>query len=168
VLDSIAARNPQLIVKFGGHAMAAGLTLELAKLDQFARAFDEEVTRCERLSGRADGVETDGELTLGEIALETAQALREGGPWGQAFPEPCFDGVFTIRNARIVAERHLRLWVEVPRSGRAFEAIAFNCIEGGTTLWRAGDTARLVYRLDINEFNGERRLQLVVEHILPP
>ena len=87
VLDSIAARHPGLIDRFGGHAMAAGLTLERAKLDEFARAFDEEVARCPSGAIAADAVETDGELAPGEIALATAQALRAGGPWGQAFPE---------------------------------------------------------------------------------
>ena len=162
VLDSIAARHPDLINRFGGHAMAAGLTLELAKLDRFARAFDEEVEVWMRRTPGTDTIETDGELTLKEIALDTAHALRAGGPWGQAFPEPCFDGVFQVRNTRVVGERHLKMWVEVPHTGRAFDAIAFN---------HAGeppcDSVQLVYRLDVNEFQGERRLQLLVDHVWP-
>ena len=167
VLDSIAARHPELIHKFGGHAMAAGLTVERALLDSFARAFDEEVARCAAKNAGADAVETDGELSVQEIALETAHALRAGGPWGQAFPEPCFDGVFTIRNSRVVGERHLKMWVEVPRTGRTFDAIAFNHIDEPGNFTLPEGTVRLVYRLDVNEYQGERRLQLLVDHVLP-
>jgi single-stranded-DNA-specific exonuclease len=168
VLDAIAAQHPALISKFGGHAMAAGLTLERTKLDELARAFDEEVTRWAQRAGAADAVETDGELTVQEIALETAQALRAGGPWGQAFPEPCFDGVFRIGKSRVVGERHLKMWVEVPRTGRTFDAIAFNHIEESAAPAQLPTGAvQLVYRLDINEYQGERRLQLLVDHVLP-
>jgi single-stranded-DNA-specific exonuclease len=167
VLDCIAARHPDLIVKFGGHAMAAGLTLEFAKLERFARAFDEEVKRCLGECERVDCIETDGELAVAEIALETAHALRGGGPWGQAFPEPCFDGVFVIRSARVVGERHLKMWVEVPMSGRSFDAIAFNYIDQAAQVVLPQGAAQLVYRLDINEYQGERRLQLLVDHLLP-
>ena len=167
VLDAVAARDPELISKFGGHAMAAGLTLELAKLDRFARAFDEEVARWAERGAAADAVETDGELSVQEIALETAHALRAGGPWGQAFPEPCFDGVFSIRNTRVVGERHLKMWVEVPQTGRAFDAIAFNHIEEPQSFSAPVGAVHLVYRLDVNEYQGERRLQLLVDHVLP-
>jgi single-stranded-DNA-specific exonuclease len=166
VLDAIAVREPDLISKFGGHAMAAGVTLERSGLDRFAKAFDEEVARW---AGRslADAVETDGELSVQEIALETAQALRAGGPWGQAFPEPCFDGVFAIRNARVVGDRHLKMWVEVPRTGRSFDAIAFNHVEEREGFVPPEGSVQLVYRLDVNEYQGERRLQLLVDHLLP-
>jgi single-stranded-DNA-specific exonuclease len=167
VLDAIAAHDPDLISKFGGHAMAAGLTLERSKLDRFAKAFDEEVTRWAERGANADAVETDGELSVQEIALETAQALRAGGPWGQAFPEPCFDGVFAIRNTRVVGDRHLKMWVEVPRTGRSFDAIAFNHIEEPQGFVAPEGPVQLVYRLDINEYQGERRLQLLVDHVLP-
>ena len=168
VLDAIAARQPDLISRFGGHAMAAGLTLERAQLDRFATAFDAEVKRCMAGVTSADAVETDGELAPTEIALDTAQALRAGGPWGQAFPEPSFDGLFSIRSARVIAERHLKMWVEVPRSGRAFDAIAFNHLEAGAEFEPPAGLAHLVYRLDVNEYQGERRLQLLVDHLLPP
>ena len=167
VLDAIAAHDPDLISKFGGHAMAAGLTLERSKLDRFAKAFDEEVTRWAERGAMADAVETDGELSVQEIALETAQALRAGGPWGQAFPEPSFDGVFAIRNTRVVGDRHLKMWVEVPRTGRSFDAIAFNHIEEPQGFVPPEGPVQLVYRLDINEYQGERRLQLLVDHVLP-
>jgi single-stranded-DNA-specific exonuclease len=174
VLDAMAAHHPDLISKFGGHAMAAGLSIDMANLDRFSRAFDEEVGRwMASMQAANDAIETDGELALEEIALETARALRLGGPWGQAFPEPCFDGVFAIRNARLVGERHLKMWVELPRSGRAFDAIAFNYHDAQSghdaqslAALPAG-SVQLVYRLDVNEYQGERRLQLLVDHVLP-
>ena len=167
VFDSIAARHPDLINRFGGHAMAAGLTLDRARLDEFAAAFDQEVARWMSRTSGTDAVETDGELALQEIALETAHALRAGGPWGQSFPEPCFDGVFLIRNARVVGDRHLKMWVEVPRTGRSFDAIAFNHIDAREEFVPPEGSVQLVYRLDVNEYQGERRLQLLVDHVLP-
>ena len=167
VLDSIATRHPDLIERFGGHAMAAGVSLERAKLDRFARAFDEEVARWTAGAPAADTIETDGELAPAEIALDTARALRAGGPWGQAFPEPCFDGLFSIRSARVIAERHVKMWVEVPSSGRAFDAMAFNHLEEGAQFVPPSGLAQLVYRLEVNEYQGERRLQLLIEHVLP-
>ncbi len=167
VLDSIAALHPGLIHRFGGHAMAAGLTLERARLDEFARAFDEEVARCFPAAGAADTVETDGELAVGEIALTTAEALRAGGPWGQSFPEPSFDGLFSVRSARVIGDRHIKMWVEVARSGRSFDAVAFNHLADGAPFVPPAGEMQLVYRLEVNEYQGERRLQLLVDHLLP-
>jgi len=166
VLDSIAARHPGLIHRFGGHAMAAGLTLERERLDEFARAFDAEVARCLPVAGARDAVETDGELSVEEIALATAEALRAGGPWGQAFPEPCFDGLFSVRNARVIGERHMKMWVEPAGSGRSFDAIAFNHLTPGAPVIPPAGPLQLVYRLEVNEYQGERRLQLLIDHLL--
>jgi len=166
VLDSIAARHPGLIHRFGGHAMAAGLTLERERLDEFARAFDAEVARCLPVAGATDAVETDGELSVEEIALATAEALRAGGPWGQAFPEPCFDGLFSIRNTRVIGERHMKMWVEPAGSGRSFDAIAFNHLTPGAPVVPPAGPLQLVYRLEVNEYQGERRLQLLIDHLL--
>jgi single-stranded-DNA-specific exonuclease len=167
VLDAMAARHPELISRFGGHAMAAGLTIDERNLDAFARAFDEEVARWRDPGIPTNRVETDGELASDEIALETAQALREGGPWGQAFPEPCFDGVFAVKNARLVGEKHLKMWVTSGDGARSFDAIAFNFKGAEQDPPLPGGEVRLVYRLDINEYKGERRLQLLVDHVLP-
>ncbi len=167
VLDSIAARSPELISRFGGHAMAAGLTLEECHLDAFARAFDAEVANWHDPSIASNRVETDGELANEEIALETAQALRDGGPWGQAFPEPCFDGRFAVRNARVVGDKHLKMWVATHDQARSFDAIAFNFKGADETPKLPDGEVHLVYRLDINEYRGERRLQLLVDHVLP-
>ncbi|MFO1427192.1 MAG: single-stranded-DNA-specific exonuclease RecJ [Steroidobacteraceae bacterium] len=165
VLDALATHSPGLMLRFGGHAMAAGLTLEHARLDEFARAFDLEVGRWSGGASLADRIETDGELAIEEISLATAEALREGGPWGQAFPEPSFDGRFLIRRTRVVGERHLKMWVEPEGSGRTFDAIAFNYFQGRDP-GAAPPAAQLVYRLDVNEYGGERRLQLLVDHVL--
>ena len=166
VLAQLDARHPGLIVRFGGHAMAAGLTLPRARLDEFAALFDAEVAGWPQGGSLADAIETDGELAVEEIALETAEALRAGGPWGQAFPEPSFDGVFTVRNARVIGERHVKMWVQGPRN-RAFDAIAFNLLDPQARAGLPQGEQRLVYRLDVNEYQGERRLQLLVDHLLP-
>lgn len=165
VLDAVAAREPGLIEKFGGHAMAAGLTLAAAHLDRFARAFEREVAAA--LQGATpDTIETDGELTVDELALPTAEAVRAGGPWGAAFPEPLFDGVFEILEARVVGERHLKLALRAPEGRGRFDAIAFNSIDPTQRRVPQG-RVRLIYRLGTNEWQGVRRLQLMVEHCLP-
>ena len=168
LLDSIAARDPQLIQKFGGHAMAAGVTLESARLDQFASAFDAECGRALARLGSPDVIETDGELAIEELALPLAAALRAGGPWGPGFPEPLFDGLFRIQSARLVGERHLKLGLCAPEGRGQFDAIAFNFADGaGQSVPLPSGPVRLVYRLDSNEYMGERRLQFVIEHLLP-
>lgn len=164
-LDTIAAREPALLQRFGGHAMAAGLSLAERDFDAFARAFDAVAT--ERLDPAAleQVLWTDGPLDADELCLELADALREGGPWGQGFPEPVFDGLFEVIERRVVGQYHLKLRVQPPGLRRVFDAIAFN-----TPAERLGSgavRARLVYRLDVNEWRGNRRVQLVVEHLEP-
>ena len=166
VLDGIATRHPALISRFGGHAMAAGMTIEEVHLDAFAGAFDDEVQRWRDPTIPANRVETDGELSSDEIALDTAQALRDGGPWGQAFPEPSFDGRFAIKNARVIGEKHLKMWVTSGNGERSFDAIAFNFKGADESPKLPEGEVHLVYRLDINEYKGERRLQLLVDHVL--
>ncbi len=172
VLEAISTRRPGLLPKFGGHAMAAGLTLDAARLDEFAREFDAEVLRWQAGGSLADRLETDGELSSEYFSLATAEALREGGPWGQAFPEPTFDQVFRVYKARVLSDTHLKLWVEPEGSNRRFDAIAFNLLQGRPNLLGSdgapalGERVHLVYRLDVNEWNGERRLQLLVDHLL--
>ncbi len=169
VLDAVAARHPELLQRFGGHAMAAGLTLEARHLDAFARAFDAEVARAIDPNKSANLIETDGELGVEEIALETAQALRAGGPWGQAFPEPSFDGIFAVKSSRRIGERHVKMWVEARSAGRrTFDAIAFNLLDPNEAQSLPEGEVRLVYRLDVNDYQGEQRLQLLVDHVLAP
>jgi single-stranded-DNA-specific exonuclease len=166
VLENVAARHPQLIVRFGGHAMAAGLTLERDKLDAFAAEFDAEVARWLGAHADVDRLDTDGELAADDICLATAEAVRAGGPWGAAFPEPVFDGYFSIARTRIVGEKHVKMWVELAGAARRFDAIAFNLLDGDAAGPPSGEV-RLVYRLDVNFYQGERRLQLLVDHVLP-
>ncbi len=165
VLDAVATRHSGLIEKFGGHAMAAGLTLRESALAAFEAAFVEECGRW--LDPAAQGlVDSDGELAPEEMSLSTALELRDAGPWGQGFPEPAFDGAFVIRHARIVGERHLKLRVSPERGGEIHDAIAFRYLDGaaGKAELPQG-RVHLAYRLDVNEYLGARRLQLLVEHL---
>jgi single-stranded-DNA-specific exonuclease len=162
-LDALATANPGLVERFGGHAMAAGLSLELGALEPFRRAFDAQVRSA--LGGEApDGVVySDGPLEPADIGLELARLLRDGGPWGQGFPEPVFDGEFEVLDRRIVGERHLKLKLAFPGTSRPVEAIAFNTVDSD---W-PGDARRvnIAYRLDVNVYLGTERPQLVVEHL---
>jgi single-stranded-DNA-specific exonuclease len=165
VLDSVATRNPGLIKRFGGHAMAAGLTIDQPDLDRFARAFESAVA--ERLAQieSDDAVWTDGELSDAEISLVTAQLLRDAGPWGQAFPEPTFEGEFDVESPRVVGEKHVKCWLRPVGSQARFDAIAFNLLDGERFATPPQGRMRLAYRLDINHWQGERRLQLLIEHV---
>ena len=169
VLEAVATREPGMLEKFGGHAMAAGLSLPRAHLDRFARAFDAEVARAMAQGAVSDAIETDGELSDEQIALPLAEALRAGGPWGAAFAEPLFDGVFEVRGQpRVLAGRHLKFQVAAREGRGGFEAIAFNSVDPQRPAPPPAGRVRLVYRLGTNDYQGERRLQLVVEHMLPP
>ena len=163
-LDALAARHPDLLQKFGGHAMAAGLSIRSADLDAFARAFDQEVSRTLSDNDLDQKVLTDGELAADELAISFAEQLRAAGPWGQGFPEPVFDGEFQLLASRVVGDKHVKMRV-ADRSGTEIDAIAFNqAPEGIAPEW---PSARLVYRLDINEFRGSRSAQLVVDYMEP-
>ncbi len=164
VLDLIDTQNPGMIAKFGGHAMAAGLTIDTKQVDAFSRAFDQAV-RNELGEDELKGVLlTDGELEANEFNLDTAEMLRAGGPWGQQFPEPTFDGTFRLLHQKLVGGKHLKMMVEPLHGGSVIDAIAFN-----VDLKRWPDASvqqvELVYRLDINEFRGNRSVQLMIEHL---
>jgi len=162
-LDAVAKRHPDLLSKFGGHAMAAGLSLARADYARFSQAFDEEVRRHLGLADLRLEILSDGELTATELTLATAESLRNGGPWGQGFAEPLFDGIFDIVKRRIVGENHLKLVLRIPGSEQIIDAIAFNTLDHD---WPADTTqVELAYRLDVNEYNGRRSVQLMVEHI---
>ncbi len=164
-LDAVAARYPGLISKFGGHAMAAGLSLPRSNYETFAAAFDEEVRRH---LGEADlfGVLlSDGQLGQEEISLTLAEELRSAGPWGQLFEEPRFDGEFEVVQHRIVGEKHLKLTLQIPGSSQRVDAIAFHTTDAD---WPAGvERVETVYQLDVNEFRGQRSVQLIIQHIQP-
>ncbi len=163
-LDAVATANPGLLSKFGGHAMAAGLSLERDKLDQFKVAFEKAVS--ELLSPKAleKVVETDGELDDHELSLANAELLSHRFPWGQGFPAPSFDGEFEVLKHRIVGERHLKLTLGLPGVSGIIDAIHFNVpVE---TLPKRISRVRGVYRLEVNEFRGQRNPQLLFEHLI--
>jgi single-stranded-DNA-specific exonuclease len=165
-LDAVAKRRPGLLEKFGGHAMAAGLTLRRDRLEEFRSAFADEVRQHMEPEDAEGRVLSDGELDASEMTLATAQALRAGGPWGQGFPEPVFDGAFAVIDRRVVGERHLKLKVRAHPAAPVFDAIAFNyCARGAGDLPGNAAQVQLAYRLDVNEYLGRERLQLVVEHL---
>ena len=165
-LDRIATEHPGLITKFGGHAMAAGLTIDLKDLEAFEQAFDHEVKRQTKPSDLERVVETDGCLEPHQFTMDVAQMIRDAGPWGHQFPEPCFHGDFRVLQQRIVGQKHLKLVLQEPISGLALDAIAFNV---DTDTWPNGDIQKVsaVYRLDINEFRGQRSVQMIVEWLTP-
>ncbi|MCF6255811.1 MAG: single-stranded-DNA-specific exonuclease RecJ [Gammaproteobacteria bacterium] len=164
-LDAVATRHPGLLSKFGGHAMAAGLSLAAEDFDRFQEAFDGEVRRHLDAEDLRREILSDGELSDNELNLELAETLRAGGPWGQAFPEPLFDGVFELVSRRIVGEKHLKLVLRPAGSQQVIDAIAFNTVDDD---WPVDvKQVELAYRLDINEFNGRRSAQLMVEYIEP-
>lgn len=165
-LDAVATKNPGLITKFGGHAMAAGLSLAPDKLTAFQSAFEAEARL--RLSGSQlqAVIESDGEVAANHLTLETAQLIQAAGPWGQAFPEPQFDGRFLLREQRRLGGKHLKM-VLSPESepGKIVDAIAFNVPEES---WPGSHATRieLVFRLAVNDFRDSLNLQLMVEKIL--
>lgn len=164
-LDVIATRHPEVLQKFGGHAMAAGLTLHKKDYDTFTALFDQTVQ--EQLSAQ-DFEETllsDGALSTEEIALPVAQSIEQAGPWGQGFPEPLFDGEFFIIQQRIVGEKHLKLVVSPDASGQhTIDAIAFNI---DPQQWPNTQVTRvhLAYQLAVNRFRGQESVQFMIKHI---
>lgn len=165
VLEAVSARHPGLIAKFGGHAMAAGLSLAADQFRPFSDAFDAEV-RCRLSPEHLTGViYTDGELAPEFLTLECAGLLRDAGPWGQGFPEPCFDGEFRLLERRLVGTGHLKMLLMQSTTGQRLDAIAFR--QTGEHLPADCERVRIVYRPDVNEFRGETRLQLLVEHVEP-
>ena len=167
-LDSVAVLRPDLIDKFGGHAMAAGLSLRESNLPAFRLAFAAEIARrgnSELLSGV---IYSDGALSAAELCIGTAQALRSAGPWGQGFPEPAFDGKFLVEEARIVGEKHMKMRLRPPSpSAEAIDAIAFGYLgsPSASAGMRGGANIELVYRLEINEYRGAARIQLNCQHL---
>lgn len=163
VLDYVATKNPGLITRFGGHAMAAGLTLSYAHLADFKIAFDKAVSVLADKQYLEPVLWSDGELDAAYFSERFAQTLRDAGPWGQSFPEPLFHGEFIVLDQRILKEKHLKLSLSHPASNQVFDGIAFNI---DASDWQsAPQKVYLAYRLDINEFRGVRSLQLMISYI---
>ncbi|WP_436322699.1 single-stranded-DNA-specific exonuclease RecJ [Vibrio cidicii] len=167
-LDLIDTQNPGLILKFGGHAMAAGLTIKEADFSRFSHLFDQVVKQELDEAALKGIILSDGELQPEQFSMHTAEMLRSAGPWGQGFPEPVFDGEFKLLHQKLVGEKHLKLMLEPLFKGHPtnimVDGIAFN-----VDLRRWPDasvkTVRLAYKLDINEFRGNQSLQLMVDHL---
>jgi len=165
VLDAIAARHPGLLSRFGGHAMAAGLSLPAAHYDTFTEAFAQEVGRHLREEDIGRVIWSDGELAPNEVDVALAERLRYAAPWGQGFPEPLFDGEFEVVQQRVVGGAHLKLALRWPgETGAPIDAIAFRFASlASEPLSRV----RIAYRPDVNEYRGVRRLQFVIQHLEP-
>jgi len=175
VLEAIATSNPGLIQKFGGHAMAAGLSLDKSRFDLFSAKYLEEVERKLAESDLEKVILSDGAISSDEMNLESAEILRLAGPWGQNFQEPMFDDVFEVLNWKVVGANHLKMQLKMDgadddmypdnASGPIVEAIAFNkdesVLPAETALIRAS------YRMSVNEFRNKRTLQLIVDCIEP-
>ena len=166
VLERVYSQHPDLILKFGGHAMAAGLSIPESRFDDFRQIFNQTVSELLAEDQLQGTIWTDGELHANLLNLATAETLRQGGPWGQAFPEPLFDGEFKILQQRLVGEKHLKMMVEPKLGGPLLDAIAFN-VDTRYYPDLSVKTARFVYKLDINEFRGNRDVQLLVDYIEP-
>jgi single-stranded-DNA-specific exonuclease len=163
-LDAVAAKHPGLISKFGGHAMAAGLSLPQEHYGAFASAFDAEVRRQlheDDLTGR---LLSDGTLSIEEFHLDLAKALRHAGPWGQHFPEPLFHGVFQVMQQRLVGEKHLKLVLKTECGSVELDGIAFNI---DRDVWPNASVrwVEVAYKLDVNEFRGRESVQLMIAHL---
>ena len=161
-LENIAAQHPGLIIKFGGHAAAAGLSLIEKNWDDFRQAFETECGRLLKESDLIGVIESDGELQTDDFNLALAECLRAAGPWGQHFPEPMFDGEFEIIDWKIVGEKHVKLQLLPMDAEEALDAIAFNV--DMEKLEQANGYIRAAYKLEVNEFRNQRKVQLVIEY----
>lgn len=165
LLVSLDARHPGLLLRYGGHAMAAGMTVRESDYSTFSSAFARVVEELADPEAFDASIHTDGPLEGQELTIETARLLADAGPWGQQFPAPVFDGEFVLVSQRIVGERHLKLLVQVPGQDRMLDAIAFSV---DTDQWPAQcERVRLVYQLEVNRFRGRESVQLKVDYLEP-
>jgi single-stranded-DNA-specific exonuclease len=160
-LDLVAKRAPGVILRFGGHAMAAGLTIRETDYEPFAAAFERAVDELLPLEARTRTIETDGSLDAPHFTLDVARML-EAQIWGQGFPQPLFCDTFAVETQRVVGERHLKLGLK--KDGRRYEAICFNALERAAGAGALQGNVRAAYRLAVNEFNGLKSVQINVEH----
>ncbi|MFW0072669.1 MAG: single-stranded-DNA-specific exonuclease RecJ [Coxiella-like endosymbiont] len=164
VLEAIAIKHAGLITGFGGHAMAAGLSLPASRFEEFQHVFSQEVANQLSEDDHRPKLITDGELTSDELTLDLALLIYNAGPWGEGFPEPLFDGRFKLINQRVVGQRHLKLILQVPGDDYYLDGISFNADLRQWPNFQC-DYVHLAYRLDINEFQGRRKLQLFIENM---
>ena len=166
ILDKLNERYPDILVSFGGHAMAAGLSIQEKDLDQFSAHFEALITKQLDLDVLEQIIETDGEIDNQDFSYSIAKQLKESGPWGEGFIEPTFDGEFIIHQQRLFGEKHLKLVLEPKNGGPIIEGICFNV---NLNQWpdHTIKNAKIVYQLDVNEFRGNQTLNLMIRHIWP-
>ncbi|OCG00108.1 single-stranded-DNA-specific exonuclease RecJ [Gilliamella sp. wkB195] len=166
VLYELNQRDPNILVSFGGHAMAAGLSIQEKDLDKFRDLLETVITEQLDLKVLEQTIETDGEINNEDFNYSIAKLLKDSGPWGEGFIEPTFDGEFIIHQQRIFAEKHLKLVLEPKNGGPIIEGICFNV---NLTKWpdQTIKEAKIVYHLDVNEFRGNQTLKLMIRHIWP-
>lgn len=166
-LELVATQHPDLLQKFGGHAMAAGLSLPIEAFEQFSQAFDNVVKTLLSEHDLNETIVTDGELNQSELNLPVAKLLQSAGPWGQQFQEPLFDGEFFLLQQRLVGEKHLKV-VLSPLDDRqhTIDGIAFN-IDLAAWPNPAANQVRVVYQLSVNEYKGVERAQVIIRHLSP-
>ena len=162
VLAAIDKDYPGLIIKFGGHAMAAGLSIRAAVLEDFRKAFIAEVNKHLNLSQCEGELLTDGPLQANEFSIDTAQLIHQAGPWGQQFAEPVFNNIFELLDQRIVGQNHLKMTLVPKEGGQTVDAIAFNVDLKSWPNHRAR-YVHAAYKLDINFFQGRTKLQLLIQ-----
>ncbi|WP_456404621.1 DHHA1 domain-containing protein, partial [Thiolapillus sp.] len=163
VLDDVAAGSQGLLLKFGGHAMAAGLTLEAHRLEEFRKLFDEALHRRLGEEDLDPVIESDGEIPPQDMSLDLAYLMEQGGPWGQGFPEPVFHGEFEVIQQRLLQDRHWKLVVRPQGGDQVIDAIGFNLV--GSCPSPLPDRLLMAYQLDINEFRGNTNLQLRIAYM---
>lgn len=162
VLDTIASRHPGLIKKFGGHAMAAGLSIRKRDFETFKQAFEQQVAALLSEDELEEVVETDGGIEAEQLSLETAHVIETAGPWGQHFPEPVFDNQFEVINWKVVGDKHLKMQLRLNQADKAVDAIAFNTLADDLP---STERIHVAYRMNVNEFRNNRSLQLIVDCI---
>jgi len=163
VLSDIAVAHPKVLQKFGGHAMAAGLSIQLHDYPVFSLAFDKAVERRLQEIDLDQKVYSDGELNDAEMTIGFCELLKNAGPWGQEFPEPLFHGVFDVVQSRIVGQQHLKLVLRKAKSEVLIDAIAF--FVERPEYWLGMRQVKIAYKLDINEYNGQRSVQFIIDYL---
>jgi single-stranded-DNA-specific exonuclease len=164
VLNDIATENPSLLSKFGGHAMAAGLTIKACDFDLFTKAFTQRTQQLIADFDLTPEIYTDGQLTEDYLTLNFTELIAAAGPWGQKHPEPFFDGIFDVLQVRIVGERHLKFVLRLPLGAKLIDAIYFFVDKPES--WLGVRQIKAVYKLDTNEFRGQRNLQFILQHLI--
>jgi len=164
MLDLVDKQHQGLIERFGGHAMAAGLTIDRQNLERFITAFESVLQHNVDASLFANVIDHDGEIPAQDLTLELAKIIQHSGPWGQCFPVPTFTGEFKVLNQRVLTDRHLKFELSSGNRSKSFDAILFYASD--RELKTNYKTVALHYELSVNEYRGETSLQLMIRHIL--